>query len=44
MMVFAPQARAGVVIMTNGDADDVKVDNLGLQLLGMAVGKDWSSF
>jgi CubicO group peptidase (beta-lactamase class C family) len=44
MMVFAPQARAAVVIMTNGDADNVKVDQLGLQLLGMAVGKDWSGF
>jgi CubicO group peptidase (beta-lactamase class C family) len=44
MMVFAPQARAGVVIMTNGDAENVKVDSLGLQLLGMAAGKDWSGF
>jgi CubicO group peptidase (beta-lactamase class C family) len=44
MMVFAPQARAGVVVMTNGDAENVKVDNLGLELLGIVVGKDWSRF
>jgi CubicO group peptidase (beta-lactamase class C family) len=44
MMVFTPQERAAVVIMTNGDAENVKVDQLGLQLLGMTVGKDWSRF
>lgn len=41
MMVFAPEARAAVVVMTNGDAQDVKVDSLGLELLGIVVGKDW---
>jgi CubicO group peptidase (beta-lactamase class C family) len=33
MMVFAPAERAAVVVMTNGDGDDVKIDGLGLQLL-----------
>jgi CubicO group peptidase (beta-lactamase class C family) len=44
MMVFAPTPRAGVVIMTNGDAENVKVDSLGLELLGIVLGKNWSQF
>jgi CubicO group peptidase (beta-lactamase class C family) len=44
MMVFAPMPRAGVVIMTNGDAEDVKVDSLGLELLGIVLGKNWAHF
>ena len=43
-MLFAPQADGAVVVMTNGDADNVKVDSLGLQLLGIVVGRDWSGF
>jgi hypothetical protein len=44
MMVFAPTPRAGVVIMTNGDAENVNVDSLGLELLGIVLGKNWSQF
>jgi CubicO group peptidase (beta-lactamase class C family) len=44
MMVFAPAARAAVVVMTNGDAENVKIDGLGLRILGIVVGKDWSGF
>ena len=44
VMIFARDRHIGVVLMTNGDADDVDVDGLSLVILGKLLGKDWSRF